>query len=96
MKDVASRLTNRVQIPTDGFHCYLNAVDAAFPHGIDYAMLVKMYGTDPMEEKPYSPSICLSSDGKSSAGVPIPNTSTLRMSSDRIFRCEWVSVDSHA
>jgi hypothetical protein len=72
MKDVASRLTNRVQLTTDGFHCYLNAVDAAFPHGIDYAMLVKMYGTDPMEEKRYSPSICLSSERKIISGDPDP------------------------
>jgi IS1 family transposase len=72
MKDVASRLTNRVQLTTDGFHCYLNAVDAAFPHGIDYAMLVKMYATDPMEEKRYSPSICLSSERKIISGSPDP------------------------
>jgi IS1 family transposase len=72
MKDVASRLTNRVQLTTDGFHCYLNAVDAAFPHGIDYAMLVKMYGTDPIEEKRYSPSICLSFERKIINGSPDP------------------------
>jgi hypothetical protein len=64
MKDVASRLSNRVQLTTDGFHCYLEPVDAAFPHGIDYAMLVKLYGTDPMAEKRYSPSICLSAESK--------------------------------
>src|SRR5271169_4020628 len=50
MHDVASRLTNRVQLTTDGFHCYLNAVDSAFGNNIDYAMLVKMYGTDPQNE----------------------------------------------
>jgi IS1 family transposase len=70
MRDVASRLTNRVQLTTDGFHCYLNAVDAAFPHGIDYAMLVKMYGTDPMAEKRYSPSICWSAESKIIRGNP--------------------------
>ena len=46
MRDVASRLANPIQVTTVGFHGYLNAVDAALPHGIDYAMLVKMYGTD--------------------------------------------------
>ncbi len=30
MKDVASRLANPIQLTTDGYHCYLNAVDAAF------------------------------------------------------------------
>jgi IS1 family transposase len=70
MQDVASRLTNRVQLTTDGFHCYLDAVDAAFPHGIDYAMLVKLYGTDPMAEKRYSPSVCLSAESKIIRGNP--------------------------
>jgi IS1 family transposase len=70
MRDVASRLTNRIQLTTDGFHCYLDAVDAAFPHGIDYAMLVKLYGTDPMAEKRYSPSVCLSAESKIIRGNP--------------------------
>ncbi len=70
MQDVASRLTQRVQLTTDGFHCYLDAVDAAFPHGIDYAMLVKMYGTDPMGQRRYSPSICLSAESKIIRGNP--------------------------
>jgi IS1 family transposase len=70
MRDVARRLTNRVQLTTDGFHCYLDAVDAAFPHGIDYAMLVKLYGLDPMAEKRYSPSICLTAESKVIRGNP--------------------------
>lgn len=70
MKDVASRLANPIQLTTDGFHCYLNAVDAAFPHAIDYAMLVKMYGTDPMAEGRYSPSICWSAESKIIRGNP--------------------------
>lgn len=40
MKDLADRLTNRVQLTTDGHNVYLNAVDAAFPRDVDYAMLV--------------------------------------------------------
>src|SRR5271166_159343 len=70
MNDVASRLMHRVQLTTDGFHCYLNAVDAAFGNDIDYAMLVKMYGSDPMGEKRYSPSICLSAESKIIRGNP--------------------------
>jgi hypothetical protein len=35
-------------------------------------MLVKMYGTDPMEEKRYSPSICLGSERKVISGDPDP------------------------
>ncbi|MGB8682930.1 MAG: IS1 family transposase [Candidatus Binatus sp.] len=70
MQDVAKRLINRVQLTTDGFHCYLDAVDAAFGQQIDYAMLVKMYGTDPMGERNYSPSICLSAESRIIRGNP--------------------------
>ena len=56
MCDVAGRLTNRVQLTTDGHRCYVEAVEGAFGMEIDYAMLVKIYGSAP--EKPetrYSP-----------------------------------------
>jgi len=43
---IASRLTNRIQLTTDGHKAYLQAVDNAFGCEIDYAMLVKMYGED--------------------------------------------------
>jgi IS1 family transposase len=45
MEDLASRLANRVQLTTDGHKAYLTAVDAAFGGEVDYAMLVKVYGT---------------------------------------------------
>jgi IS1 family transposase len=45
MADVASRLTNRVQLTTDNLKLYLNAVDYAFGVDIDYAMLEKHYGS---------------------------------------------------
>jgi len=45
MMDVASRLSNRIQLTTDSLNLYLNAVDYAFGTEIDYAMLEKHYGT---------------------------------------------------
>ncbi|WP_199725167.1 DDE-type integrase/transposase/recombinase [Neisseria weixii] len=57
MQDVASRLANRVQLTTDGHHPYLQAVEDAFGGEIDYAMLVKLYGSQPTDDKRrYSPS----------------------------------------
>ncbi len=41
MNDVADRLTNRVQLTTDGLRSYLDAVYDAFGSDIDYAMLQK-------------------------------------------------------
>lgn len=45
MQDVASRLSNRVQLTTDNLKVYLNAVDYAFGIDVDYAMLEKYYGS---------------------------------------------------
>src|SRR6266852_1515699 len=74
MRDVASRLANPVQLTTDGHHAYLYAVDAAFPREIDYAMIVKMYGTDPSVEaqRRYSPAMCISAERKVIRGNPDP------------------------
>jgi IS1 family transposase len=43
--DLAGRLSKRVQLTTDGHKPYLEAVENAFGADIDYAMLVKLYGT---------------------------------------------------
>ncbi len=60
MMDLASRLNNRVQLTTDGHRAYLTAVEAAFGGDIDYAMLVKMYGSAPnqTDQRRYSPAEC--------------------------------------
>jgi IS1 family transposase len=46
MQDLQSRLANRVQLTSDGFRPYLGAVEDNFGADVDYAMLVKVYGTD--------------------------------------------------
>ncbi|RJX34308.1 MAG: DDE domain-containing protein [Desulfarculus sp.] len=55
MQDLATRLATRVQLTTDGHKAYLEAVEGAFGADIDFAMLVKMYGSPPEAEKRYSP-----------------------------------------
>src|SRR5712672_4950 len=44
MNDVAGRLSNRVQLTTDGHAAYLDAVNDAFGTNVDYAQLIKIYG----------------------------------------------------
>ena len=55
LHDVAGRLSNRIQLTTDGHKMYLQAVPDAFGNAIDYAMLHKVYGNDPEGQKRYSP-----------------------------------------
>ena len=57
-QDLASRLSSRVQLTTDGHYAYLTAVEGAFGLDVDYAMLVKTYGEPVGEEHRYSPPVC--------------------------------------
>ena len=59
ISDLASRLRYRVQLTSDGHRPYLEAVESAFGAQIDYAMLVKLYGADPENERRYSPAQCI-------------------------------------
>ena len=58
MQDLASRLVNRVQLTSDGFQAYPDAVEAAFGREVDYAVLNKSYGNEPnykQASRRYSP-----------------------------------------
>lgn len=70
--DLASRLANRVQLTTDGFKPYLQAVEDAFGSKIDYAMLVKIYGnpTGNKTERRYSSGECCSAIKGTVTGNP--------------------------
>lgn len=68
--DLASRLKYRVQLTTDGHRPYLEAVEGAFGSRVDYAMLVKLYGSDPEGEKRYSPAKCVGCEQHVVSGRP--------------------------
>ena len=71
MKNLEGRLTNRVQLTTDGHKVYLNAVKRAFGYrGVDYAMLVKVYGPEPEGQKRYSPAPYVGASCRTVAGRP--------------------------
>lgn len=71
MDDVASRLTERVQLTTDGHRAYPKAVLNAFNGEVDYAALVKKYGNDySTPERMYSPAVCTGCEKKPKIGNP--------------------------
>ena len=48
----------------------LVAVDSVFGDDVDYAMLNKIYGSDPVGEKRYSPAICIGAERRIVTGSP--------------------------
>ncbi len=58
MDDLRSRLSNRVQITTDGHRAYLEAVEGSFGGDVDYAQVIKQYGPTPSPAGRYSPAEC--------------------------------------
>jgi len=67
---LAERLAHRIQLTTDGFRPYFEAVEGAFGANVDYAMLVKLYGAEPANESRYSPAKCIGARATAITGDP--------------------------
>jgi IS1 family transposase len=72
LQDLKDRLAGRIQLTTDGHRAYLAAVSEVFDWVIDYAMLVKQYGTPPQgtPERRYSPAECIGAVKNVVSGQP--------------------------
>lgn len=94
--DVADRIDNRIQLTSDGFRHYMDAVIRAFGEFVDFAQLIKVYGKETGPETRYSPPTCIECHQQRKIGNPDANhvsTSyierqnlTLRMASRRFTR----------
>jgi IS1 family transposase len=76
VQDLASRLNNRVQISTDAMNAYEEAIEIVFGREVDYAQIVKTYGTEDSTystpERKYSPSRIAASEKIWIQGQPNP------------------------
>jgi IS1 family transposase len=70
MGDVASRINSRVQITTDGYRAYVEAIEGAFGMDVDYAMLIKLYGNPTQPDTRYSPGECIGTETVHVTGDP--------------------------
>jgi IS1 family transposase len=75
--DLRQRLANRVQLTSDGLKAYLEAVEESFGDDVDYAMLVKLYGSGGdgppnSAQRKYSPGKCTGTREVAVTGNPDP------------------------
>jgi len=82
--DVAQRLSNRVQLATDGHRVYLGAAENVLGCDLDYAMLVETFEST-QEETRYSPPECVSCEPKGVSGNP----DIKRISTSFVGRHNW-------
>lgn len=79
MFNLAWRMANRVQVTSDAYRHYYEAVDKAFHGKVDYSQIMKVYGLDPLEkeekyknpERRYSPSHLLKVKRRDLVGRPV-------------------------
>lgn len=70
LRDLASRLKDRVQLTSDGWAGYTMAVSETFGNDADYAQLVKIYGKPDVPEVRYSPAKCIGAEKHERIGNP--------------------------
>ena len=72
ISDLRHRIYGRFQLTSDGFAAYAAAIERSFEGHIDYAQIVKVFGSPVDGEKRYSPAECIGCERKVVTGYPNP------------------------
>lgn len=70
LRDLQSRLSNRIQLTTDGHGAYLEAAEHTFGDDVDFTQLVKIYRETGIAPGRYSPAECVGAKRKVVTGNP--------------------------
>jgi IS1 family transposase len=73
LTDLASRLSGRIQLSTDGHRIYEGTVGSAFSQNVDWAQIQKHYAATPGEPGKYSPGVCTGIKIRPLKGDPDPD-----------------------
>ena len=73
MRDLSSHLTNRIQLSSDKFKAYVEAVEVGFGGDVDYGQIVKSYEAEPIGPGRYSPPKVVSTTKSTIVGYPDPS-----------------------
>jgi hypothetical protein len=73
LTDLASRMTDRIQLSTDGHVVYEGTVGPSFHNRVDWAQIQKTYATDFGDAHKYSPSSCTGVKVRVLKGDPDPD-----------------------
>lgn len=68
--DLKQRVSNRMQLTSDGYKAYVRAVSETFGEDIDYAVLQKLYGPSVEGARRYSPPECVGARKEKVIGNP--------------------------
>ena len=91
IRDLSERVNGRFQITTDGFKAYIPAIEEYFGADVDFAQLVKLYGTSDGEGPEwYAPSQVTATIPTPIIGNPHPG----RISTSHVERAN-LSVRTH-